>query len=44
MGHKDITSMSAKELEKLKVITDVTEKRISQKIAGKRLNLIKKAD
>ena len=39
MGQKDIIVMSVKELEKLKVITDVTEKRISQKIAGKRLNL-----
>ncbi len=39
MGHKDIIIMSVKEIEKLKVITDVTEKRISQKIASKRLNL-----
>ena len=39
MGQKDIIVMSVKELERLKVITDVTEKRISQKIAGKRLSL-----
>ena len=39
MGHKDIVIMSVKEIERLKVVTDVTEKRISQKIAGKRLNL-----
>ncbi len=39
MGQKDIIAMSVKELEKLKVITDVTEKRISQKNASKRLNL-----
>ena len=39
MGHKDIIIMSVKEIEKLKVITDVTEKIISQKIASKRLNL-----
>ena len=39
MGQKDIIIMSVKEIEKLKVITDVTEKRISQKIASKRLNL-----
>ena len=39
MGQKDIIVMSVKELEKLKVITDVTEKRISQKIAGKCLSL-----
>ena len=31
--------MSVKEIERLKVITDITEKRISQKIASKRLNL-----
>jgi transposase len=31
--------MSVKEIERLKVVTDVTEKRISQKIASKRLNL-----
>ena len=39
MGHKDIIVMSVKEIERLKVVTDVTEKRISQKIASKRLNL-----
>ncbi len=39
MGHKDIIIMSVKEIERLKVVTDVTEKRISQKIASKRLNL-----
>ena len=39
MGHKDIITMSVKELEKLKVITDVIEKRISQKKASIRLNL-----
>ena len=39
MGHKDIVIMSVKEIERLKVLTDVTEKRISQKIAGKRLSL-----
>ena len=39
MEHKDIIIMSVKEIERLKVVTDVTEKRISQKIASKRLNL-----
>ena len=39
MVHKDIVIMSVKELERLKVVTDITEKRISLKIAGKRLNL-----
>ena len=39
MGHKDIIVMSVKEIERLKVVTDVAEKRISQKIASKRLNL-----
>ena len=40
MEHKDIIIMSVKEIERLKVVTDVTEKRISQKIASKRLNLL----
>ena len=39
MVHKDIVIMSVKELERLKVVTDITEKRISLKNAGKRLNL-----
>ena len=39
MVHKDIVIMSVKELERLKVVTDITEKRISLKIAGKSLNL-----
>ena len=29
MGHKDKVNMSVKEIERLKVVTDVTEKRIS---------------
>ncbi len=29
MGHKDIVIMSVKEIERLKVVTDITEKRIS---------------
>ena len=39
MGHEDIIAMSVSEIGKLKVITDVTEKRISQENASKRLNL-----
>ncbi len=39
MVHKDIVIMSVKEIERLKVVTDITEKRISLKNAGKRLNL-----
>ena len=39
MGHKDIIVMSVREIEKLKVITDVIEKRISRKKAAARLNL-----
>jgi len=39
MGHKDIVIMSVKEIERLKVVTDVIEKRISRKKAAVRLNL-----
>ena len=39
MGHKDIMAISVREIEKLKVITDVIEKRISRKKAAVRLNL-----
>ncbi len=39
MGYKDIIPMSVREIERLKVIADVIEKRISQKKASIRLNL-----
>jgi transposase len=39
MGHKDIIMMSIIEIERLKVITDVIEKKISRKKAAVRLNL-----
>ena len=39
MGHKDIIAMSIKEIERLKIITDVIEKKITRKKAALRLNL-----
>ena len=39
MGHKDIITMNIKEIERLKVITDVIEKKISRRKAAARLNL-----
>ena len=39
MGHKDIITMSVKELNRQKVIGNIIEKRTSQKIASTRLHL-----
>jgi transposase len=39
MGHKDIMAISVREIEKLKIIADVIEKRISRRKAAIRLNL-----